>query len=324
MVEELLCDRKSILFATDLSPLSDAVLPVATSIARQRGAQLVIFHVEETPTGYPVGEWLYGPLEPTPGALEQLRERVKPADLRVPSEYLMGFGEPANEIVRVAEETEAELIVMSTHGRTGLPRFIMGSVAEKVVRKAACPVLIVKPLLNGSKEAPNPFDVSKARTILVPIDFSRVSEAAIQVATSLACDSGAQLIIAHVEQPLVPYGGGEVYCADILDAHTRALKMALENIKPDDPRVACTHRLLSGDPAGEIVRLAQEENADMIVTSTHGRKGLSHALLGSVAEAIVRRAKCPVLTLRHAPAGSNKHKAVLTNTQETNGAPIHH
>ncbi len=225
---------------------------------------------------------------------------------------------------RTAEETEAELIVMSTHGRTGLPRFIMGSVAEKVVRKAACPVLIVKPFLKGSKDARNAFDVAKARTILIPIDFSRASEAAIQVATPLACDSGAKLIIAHVEQPLVPYGGGEIYSADILDTHTRALKMALENVKPIDPRVACTHRLLSGDPAGEIVRLAQEENVDMIITSTHGRTGISHALLGSVAENIVRRAPCPVLTLRHAPAGSNKRQAAGKNTQETNGAPIHH
>lgn len=137
----------------------------------------------------------------------------------------------------------------------------------------------------------------KASKILFPTDFSTVSDSALRYATSLARDSGATLLVAHVEEPAMAYGGGEMYYG-VLYPDTDALKKMLEEVKPTDPAVACEHWLLTGTPAEEIVRLAEQEHVDLIVMATHGRSGLKHLLMGSVAENVVRKASCPVLTFK--------------------------
>lgn len=136
-----------------------------------------------------------------------------------------------------------------------------------------------------------------AKKILFPTDFSRSSDAGLQYATVLARDTGATLLIAHVEEPPAAYGGGEMYYG-ILEPDNSELWRMLREVKPTDPAVAFEHRLLRGDPAGEVVQLAEDEQVDMIVMGTHGRTGFKRLLMGSVAEAIVRRATCPVLCLK--------------------------
>ena len=135
---------KKLLFPTDLSRLGDAGLPLATTIARDRGAELIILHVQELPRTYAPGEWTYFPLEPDIEAIKQMLDKVKPTDPTVPYTHRMVTGDPATEIMRVAAEECVDMIVMSTHGRTGLPRVLMGSVAEAVVRRAPCPVVTFK------------------------------------------------------------------------------------------------------------------------------------------------------------------------------------
>ena len=137
----------------------------------------------------------------------------------------------------------------------------------------------------------------KASKILFPTDFSHTGDAALALATSLARDTGAALLIVHVEEPPVAYGGGELYYG-IPNPATEDLRKMLDEVRPKDPNVPCDHYLITGDPAAAIVRFAEEENADLIVMGTHGRTGLSRLLMGSVAESVVGRAKCPVLTLR--------------------------
>lgn len=136
-----------------------------------------------------------------------------------------------------------------------------------------------------------------AKTIVFPTDFSTASDAALVHAAALARQSGARLLIVHVEEPPLAYGGGELYYGLPEPSSERILKM-LEDVKPGDPTVPFTHRLTMGDPAAEIVRIAGDENAEMIVLGTHGRTGITRLLMGSVAEAIVRRAPCPVLVYR--------------------------
>lgn len=135
------------------------------------------------------------------------------------------------------------------------------------------------------------------KKILFPTDFSHTGDAALKLATSMARDSGATLLIVHVEEPPVAYGGGEMYYG-MPEPATDDLKRMLEAITPDDPQVAYEHRLITGDPPGALVRLAESENVDLIVIGTHGRTGLSRLLMGSVAEAVVRKAPCPVLTYK--------------------------
>ncbi len=137
----------------------------------------------------------------------------------------------------------------------------------------------------------------KPLRILVPIDFSAGSEAALEMATSLARDSGGSLILTHVEIIPLSAAGGE-YLYAIPEPPTEELLAKLNAVAVPDSQVPVERRLLAGDPADAIIRLAETEGADMIVMGTHGRRGLTRLLMGSVAEAVVRAAPCPVLTVK--------------------------
>ena len=136
-----------------------------------------------------------------------------------------------------------------------------------------------------------------AKKILFPTDFSHTGDAALNTAATLAREWGAKLIIAHVEEPPLAYGGGEMYYG-MPEPRTADLAKMLEEVVPGKTPVPCEHRLITGEPSEAIIRLAEAEQVDLIVMGTHGRTGLSRFLMGSVAEAVVRGAKCPVLTLK--------------------------
>jgi nucleotide-binding universal stress UspA family protein len=140
-----------------------------------------------------------------------------------------------------------------------------------------------------------------AHKILYPTDFSTMGQTALEMATALARDRGAKLLIVHVEEPPVAYGGGELYYG-IDEPNRQELQRMLSEVVPTDPSVGYEHRLLIGSPASAIVHLAEKEGVDMIVMPTHGRTGLLRLLMGSVAEEVVRKAKCPVLTVKAAAA----------------------
>jgi nucleotide-binding universal stress UspA family protein len=138
-----------------------------------------------------------------------------------------------------------------------------------------------------------------AAKILFPTDFSTLGQTALEMATALAKQRGAKLVIAHVEEPPLAYGGGELYYG-INEPDRQELQRMLSEVLPTDPAVGYEHRLMIGTPATAIVHLAEQEHVDMIVMPTHGRTGLFRLLMGSVAEEVVRKAKCPVLTVKSA------------------------
>lgn len=135
---------RRVLHPTDFSDRSRPAFDLACALARDYGAEVVVLHVAQLPLLMPVE----GMLVPTPmGEMEASRgplERIRPADPGVPVSHRLVEGDPAEEILKAAADTAADLIVLGTHGRGGLSRVLMGSVAEAVVRKAACPVLTVK------------------------------------------------------------------------------------------------------------------------------------------------------------------------------------
>jgi universal stress protein A len=135
------------------------------------------------------------------------------------------------------------------------------------------------------------------KKILFATDFSPASNAALQYATSLACDCGAMLLIVHVEELPVAYAGAEMNFTQ-LEYPNPEIRRMLEAVVPSDPRVGYEHRLVMGTAAENIVQLAEEERVDLIVIGTHGRTGLTRMLMGSVAESVMRKAKCPVLTVK--------------------------
>jgi nucleotide-binding universal stress UspA family protein len=135
---------KKVLFATDFSPASETALKYATALARDSGALLLIAHVEELPMPYAGGEMYFAQPEYPNPEVKKLLEAVVPPDKSVRYEHRLAMGTAADDIVRVADEEGVDLIVIGTHGRTGLMRVLMGSVAESVMRLATCPVLTVK------------------------------------------------------------------------------------------------------------------------------------------------------------------------------------
>jgi nucleotide-binding universal stress UspA family protein len=135
------------------------------------------------------------------------------------------------------------------------------------------------------------------KKILVATDFSPTSDAALTCASSLARDCGATLVIVHVEELPPPYAGGETYVSWPTSPNPE-IRQRLETVKPDQANVTFVHKHLVGRAPEDILRAARDEHVDLIVMGTHGRSGLSRLLMGSVAEAVLRHATCPVLTLR--------------------------
>jgi nucleotide-binding universal stress UspA family protein len=135
------------------------------------------------------------------------------------------------------------------------------------------------------------------KTILHPTDFSERSGFGFQLACSLARDYGAQLIVMHAaEQPMAFVGEGGVVSPPVVDLD--ALRQQLAQVLPEDPTLPVEHRLVQGDAAAQILRMAYETQCDVIVLGTHGRTGLSRLAMGSAAEQVLRRAPCPVVTVK--------------------------
>ncbi len=139
--------------------------------------------------------------------------------------------------------------------------------------------------------------------ILVPIDFSPVTESVLSWATSIARDRRSHLILLHVQEPPADQFVGEIYCPLPLEENP-ATRTALLALKPTDPGVPCEHRMLLGSAPNQIVQLAADEHVDLIVMGSHGRGLLGRVLMGSVAEHVMRHAPCPVMVVKNncAPA----------------------
>jgi nucleotide-binding universal stress UspA family protein len=196
--------------------------------------------------------------------------------------------------VELAGTLHADVIVMGTHGRGGFERVVLGSVAEKVLRKAPCPVMTVHE--DGGAPAP-PFE-----RILCPIDFSPASLAAASYAVSLAEKSGGLLVLLDViEAP--PYGRlayPEFAMPPDPVPHEERVRRAFAMAVPEEVRAwkRREERIVWGRPASEILHLAREEHADLIVMGVQGRGAIDLALFGSTTHEVVRHANCPVLTVR--------------------------
>jgi nucleotide-binding universal stress UspA family protein len=134
------------------------------------------------------------------------------------------------------------------------------------------------------------------RAILYPTDLSELSQAAFEVARALAHDHRARLHVFHVMPLSIAYGEG--FVLPPVPEHTIELKERMDALNPHDPAMPFTSHLTEGDAATEIIRLAKELGCDLIVMGTHGRSGLRRLLMGSVAEEVVRKAHCPVVTVK--------------------------
>jgi nucleotide-binding universal stress UspA family protein len=226
------------------------------------------------------------------------------AGTAVPLELAIGEGHAAKEIVARAAEGQSDLIVMGTHGRTGFERLILGSVTERVLRTAGCPVLTVPP--KAGDAAPDTPVVFKR--IVCAIDFSDCSMRALDYAMSLAQESSATLTVLHVIEPLpeTPIHGDEMVLSgfktvkDYITAAEEEGRALLDRAVPDGVRDYCQVETVQriGKPYRELLRLAATEASDLIVLGVHGRSSADLLFFGSTAQHVVREAACPVLTIR--------------------------
>lgn len=199
---------------------------------------------------------------------------------------------PVEGIVRKARQEQADLICIGTHGRTGFSRLALGSVAERTVQRAPCPILVARG--KGKKRA----DIA-IRRIAVAIDFSDFSPGLLHLARQVAIDESVQVDLVHVVEEYSPNRSEFSAGQPIVQDYLRALRSDAEKqlLAIDIPGVRATRHVLLGRPFVEINRHAAENRIDLIIIGTHGRTGLRHWFLGSVAEMVVRKAPCPVLVM---------------------------
>jgi nucleotide-binding universal stress UspA family protein len=213
----------------------------------------------------------------------------------VKTDTLFAEGRPSSCILQEAQRVTADLVVMGTHGVGGFERLVLGSVAEKVLRTATCPVLTVPPAdITGAS-------IPYSR-LLCPVDFSESSLAAVRVALAFAEEADAHLSILHV----VDWPPDEGLLVERVDApEFRAIvegriRPRLDALVPDDARLWCkpASRVAYGKAYRRILELAERERSDLIVIGVRGRNPIDLAVFGSTTNQIVRHATCPVLTVR--------------------------
>jgi nucleotide-binding universal stress UspA family protein len=221
-------------------------------------------------------------------------------------------GIPSEEVIAAAQAEDSDLIVVGTRGKTGLAHVLLGSTAERVIRGASCPVLTVRmePAdIEDTSALSRPVTLER---ILVPVDFSDCSLDALGYAIEVAQQAKASLMLLHVLEP-VSYGldfdlGHIRSREDVRESWTKRLEELASTHQ--HPNMPIEYRLRGGFPADSILDSAQTLPCDLIVMGTHGRRGISHAISGSVAEAVLRKARCPVITVRSTKFGLGHRQTV--------------
>jgi nucleotide-binding universal stress UspA family protein len=278
----------NILYATDFSRASSAALPYALSIARKYGSTLFAVHVVSLSpfsNTSPTMAWqaLAGQ------ALRTARDAMATFEPRldgVAHELMIRKGDTWKELSSILEEKRIDLIVMGTHGRAGVSKVLMGSVAEKILRQSPCPVLTVGPHVGAEPGA-----VADLHSILYPTDFSPESLGAAPFAISLAQEHQARLYLLHVAEN------------KDLEASQILMKTALRKLVPPHAEFSCDPKVLIefGAPAQKILDVAEELAVDLIVLGVK-RASIFPLVPAHFAMAtaykVVTGAICPVLTVR--------------------------
>jgi nucleotide-binding universal stress UspA family protein len=310
-----------ILLATDGSEEAHLAMEAAVGLANNTDSDLHVVLVEELPYAYDAPETI----SPTSGFFIEAHERarkqldaqleeVRSAGGRVAEAHLK-VGTAAREIVALAEEIEAGLIVVGSRGLGGVRRALMGSVSMGVVHHAHCSVLVVR---GSGHRVEGDYALGK---VLLAYDGSKEASAAARVAAEISNATGSELHLVHVmSEPYPPsfdyvsYEEAEVWEAweANLERDEEQARSFVEgqarSIEREGARVDEVH-LSFGRPSHEIVRLAEELDAGLVVVGSRGRGGLTRALLGSVSDSVVRHAHCPIMVVRSQKSPTAQHEA---------------
>ena len=281
-----------ILVPLDGSELAEMALPYVEEVAKRLNSEVLLL------TANALGEDLERLLRPY---LEKRAEVLQ--SLGIEASPLVVHGNAADEILDCAEKSDIDLIIISTHGRTGLVAWAMGSIANKIVQRSRIPTLLIRPgepeTIAAGKEL---------RKILVPLDGSHFAESIIPCVESLAGGMGSEVILLRVVETVRPpyftiyneVPGWEKYEQQFMAKAEEEAKRYLNEQEGvlKDRNLKVTSASLSGRPAQTILEYAEDNSVDLIALATHGFSGITKWVYGSVASKIIESSSKPVLLMR--------------------------
>lgn len=298
---------QTILVPLDGSALAEAALPPARRLARITNATLVLVRVAQT-RSFGVGALAAQDAAVTEAEayLGRITHDVRYRDVAVHTDVFVN--DPATGIAVAALAHGADVIVMSTHGRSGVSRVLLGSVAERVLRETALPVVLVRGVQRVKLSTLPP--VGAYRTILVPLDGTALAEEAVRYIGQELWAHDAEILLLHSEQsiarPVVP---SAIYSDELVESLARgeqevgrpatAVRAYLQRVAQKYLSEHTLHLFVTmGDPAMAILHIAADHDVDLIVMTTHARAGIQRLLDGSVAAGVLAHGDVPVLLLR--------------------------
>jgi nucleotide-binding universal stress UspA family protein len=306
--------QSTVVVPLDGSDLAERALPYAARIARTRAARLVLVRVEQARLVWEGGN--ESEFDRAQSYLSGLGESLASPGLSI--ETLCAYGDPADQILKVVDQFDADEIVMSTHGRTGFVHLLHGSVAEAVLARSRVPVLLVGARIEKTSAAT--FDPGALR-VLLALDGSDLAQSALPAALDLLGPSGELILCRIVPSPVavVPdLDGSTLVFVDepeeaAMQSARNELDLVASRLRQTNPNVAVSIDVRTGEPAPGIVKTATERFANVVVMTSHGRTGLSRSVYGSVTGSVARTATMPVLVIRpakSAPAATAEAPAI--------------
>lgn len=298
---------KTILVPLDFSEASIRALRYSIGLAERFEAAIHLVHVQPTDELTAVARAGHFMLD-CADAIALMQDRL--AEIQIeqhapfwPDNCHILTGRPYEEVCKLARELEADLIFLPTRGNSGLKHIVLGSTAERIVRFAPCPVLVLRGTEYRAAAPDNlaglPF---KVRKILVPVDFSKASLAGVRYAARMARSTGAALRLLHVIFPFA-----QVFGIDRVGASSKSIIEVATETAAEEMTALKTMSFLRGVTCETEIRVgaavdlisgeSSQAEIDLLVISTHGRTGFKRTLLGSVAEHIVRYSECPVIAV---------------------------
>jgi nucleotide-binding universal stress UspA family protein len=302
---------QNIIVPIDFSKMSVQAVEIAKQLARRFGASIHLAHVRHlnyatdfvapAPPIVPFAFMTYEHnAEQT--AFKDLKKVAAECGVSSATCDVLGGAPPFDEICRLSQTIPADLVVMPTHGRTGLKHVFLGSTAERVVQHSSCPVLVTR----GKALQANNGSRFRIKTILVPVDFSSCSREGLRYAIAFANEFEAKIILLHATYLGYIYSSEGIALYDIPGLQKAARKNAERKMRElvrsvNFGAVKFEMAFTDGSPALDICGFAKDHDVDLIITSTHGFTGLKHVLIGSIAEQVVRNAPCSVLVVPSHP-----------------------
>lgn len=296
---------KQILVGLDGSPLAEAILPCVSNLAKGLGAEVTLLNVtfpesivepEDRPS---LQQLVQGAEIQAKDYLRGVAQRLQ--ETGITTRYAVAVGDAPAEIVNYAQRGGMDLIALATHGRSGIQRWVFGSVADAVLHTTRTPLLLIRPR-DG-----RPAAASGVTQVVVPLDGSPLAEAVLPLAQELALAFDVPVVLLRTVETVYlfsePAPGAAAGYQDIISAVQEAVAGYLEHVGAGLEAQGTTVKTVAplGSPATEIEAYTTAHEGSLVVMATHGRTGIGGLLLGSVARRVVQQSGAPVLLVRPAP-----------------------